>query len=203
MKYVEKINKLAEILMELEEDGTSGQVILDAELAYDLAIELRDKFDKPFLIEYDDQFEIDLKENDILGVAVNVYDDGEVEYFLQPVLSEEGETWKDEASEVILIQDDLMDCIEVDKFEGRVLSFTEETEQECNGDCENCKVNEDNFEEEDLSEVLADEMLTSIAEFALEDRELAYQIICEKIEEAYQIGREDFRDELQESLCNL
>lgn len=186
MEYVEKINKLANILMKLEKQGISVQAILDAELAYDLAVELRDKFNKPFLIEYDDQFEIDLKENDILGVAVSVYEDGEVEYFLQPVLADNGETLRDESNEVILVQDDLMDCIDVFKFEGKVLSFSEETKCDC---CE-----EDDTEEESVIDILMDEFLDSASELDINKECFLYHLfdlVYAKLGEAYQCGKDE------------
>jgi hypothetical protein len=116
MNYKEKVDKIVDILLENEGLQRNCEVILDSELAFDVAKELYYKQDKYFLIDEEDQFEKTLKENDILGVALLIHNDGQVEYFLQKIMNSEGETYEDEIFEVLYIQDDLLDCVDIDEF---------------------------------------------------------------------------------------
>jgi hypothetical protein len=116
MNYKEKIDKIVDILLENEGLQRNCEVILDSELAFDVAKELYYKKDKYFLLEEEDQFEKTLKENDILGVALLMHNDGQVEYFLQRIMNNEGETYEDEISQSLYIQDDLLDCVELEEF---------------------------------------------------------------------------------------
>jgi hypothetical protein len=116
MNYKERVDKLVGLLLRCEELEQNCEVILDSELAYDVAKELYYKLDKYFLIEEQDQFEKDLKENDILGVALLIHSDGMVEYFLQPVMNDEGDTYEDQLTDVLYIQDDLIDCVDINEF---------------------------------------------------------------------------------------
>ena len=71
--YINKVNEIVGLLLEAEEQEVNLEVILDSDLAYDVAKELQYTFGKKFCMDSEDDFEIDLSENDILGVAVSVY----------------------------------------------------------------------------------------------------------------------------------
>lgn len=200
MNYKEKVIEIVGLLLEAEEQEVNLQVILDSDLAYDVAKELQYTLGKEFYMDSEDDFEIDLNENDILGVAVSVYEDGEVEYFLQPVMNEDGETYGDEVSDIVFVQDEIVDCLDLDEFRCEVVVLEEseddELTEECNQDCDNCPYNEDIEDEEDVVEVLFDELMSSIDELE-KDEDLVENIldlIFDKMAESYDMGIEDGYD---------
>jgi hypothetical protein len=78
-------------------------------------------------------------------------------------------------------------------------------EDECDGNCENCKFSDDeDYEvddiEEDFGEVLADELLDSLIEVDPDDAEAVYNLIVDKINEAFEIG---YQEGLDDSLLEL
>lgn len=158
MNYKDKVDKIVGLLLENEEFETNCEVILDSELAYDVAKELYYKLDKYFLIEEKDQFEKDLKENDILGVALLVHGDGQAEYFLQRIMSDEGETYPDEITQVLYIQDDLLDCVDVKEFKIADIYILTECDENC-CDCESCKNKQEYSEyEREMDDYLEESM---------------------------------------------
>lgn len=130
--YVKNIDKLVEIFDNAEENCVNINMILDANIAYDLTKEL-EFLGKKFFIEIEDQHEIELEKADsgILSVALSVYDDGTKMYFLEQALYN-GVVIKDdgEFTDVVCIQNELLDVIEPDKnFKNVVIavsSFGEE-----------------------------------------------------------------------------
>jgi len=167
-------------------------------------------------VEFDlDYEEVDemIDNNDILQITKIVCEDcGGVDYFLEEVFDEDGETIPDEL-ETIYIDSDLVDCMELEAFgETEIVVIELEFEDdECDGDCSNCEYSDDedyeiddDFEEEDLAEVLTDELLDSISEADEDDAQLIYDLIAEKLNEAYEIGYnealEDAEDELQDGI---
>jgi len=219
MDYKFKIDKLIGLILDSVENEQNTNLILDSSIAYDVSKELLYKFNANFEYQDGNSFDELLKENDVLSLFTTCSEDGRVRHFLGTVFDEDGNTYPDEDSEVIFIQDSLYDCIDTDVFEGQIgiLIDNEEEfkrivealrEDECDGDCDNCTLHDDDEDyekeiNEDLFETLADEMLVSIGEYAENDKELAYEIICDKLEEAYFMGREDFRDELQDKLYKI
>lgn len=211
--YINKVNEIVGLLLEAEEQEVNLEVILDSDLAYDVAKELQYTFGKKFCMDSEDDFEIDLSENDILGVAVSVYEDGEVEYFLQPVMNDNGETYGDEASDIVFVQDEIVDCLDLDAFDCEVVILEEmeddEISEECFEDCSNCPYAEDYDEEEDVVEVLFDELMSSINELE-KDEDLVENIldlIFDKLSESYDMGIEDGYDiaveEIQDTLDDM
>lgn len=192
--YTNKVNEIVGLLLEAEEQEVNLQVILDSDLAYDVAKELQYTLGKEFCMDSEDDFEIDLNENDILGVAVSVYEDGEVEYFLQPVMNDDGETYGDEVSDIVFVQDEIVDCLDLDEFHCEVVILEEmendEVSEECNQDCDNCPYNEDIDQEEDVTEVLFDELMSSIDDLEKDENlaENIFDLIFDKLDEAYDIG---------------
>ena len=207
MLYKEKVDKIVGLLLDCEELEMNCELILDSETAYDVAIELYYILGKYFLIEEIDQFEKDLKDNDILGVVLLIHSDGEVEYFLQPVMDDEGETYGDDLTDVVYIQDNLMDCVDINEFVKAdkfiIKDFDDSSDEDISDECDCCSCCDKCDYEEDLFEELTNELLSSIGEYAVDNSELAYEIICDKLEEVYLMGREDFRDDLQEKLEDI
>lgn len=205
--YKEKVDRLVGLLLDCEETEMNCELILDSELAYDVAKELYYELDKYFLIEEIDQFEKDLKDNDILGVALLIHSDGEVEYFLQPVMDDEGETYGDDLTDVVYIQDNLMDCVDINEFVKAdkfiIKDSDDSSDEDISDECDCCSCCDKCDYEEDLFEELTNELLSSIGEYAVDNSELAYEIICDKLEEVYEMGKSDFRDDLQEKLYDI
>ena len=167
MNYKERVDKLVGLLLKCEELEQNCEVILDSELAYDVAKELYYKLDKYFLIEEQDQFEKDLKDNDILGVALLIHSDGMVEYFLQPVMNDEGDTYEAELTDVLYIQDNLMDCVDINEFkiaDKFIISEDEADNVYCN--CQDCDEEYLEFEEEMNNHV--DETIDGIHRYFIE-----------------------------------
>lgn len=212
-EYKLKVDKYIGLLLQCEENEISTQLILDADLSFDIAVELQDELGKDFYTESDDEFEILLNENSILGIAVNVYEDGEVEYFLQKVINKDGITYGDDSSDIVFIQSDLIDCLELNCFNCDVVELRDSEdddseEPECDGDCENCTLHDEEedtddedyekeIEDEDTVEELFEELLSSIDELDIDENlvENIYELIKDKIDDAIEMGYEEGFDE--------
>lgn len=201
--YIKHINGLVELFDNAEEDCVNINVILDANIAYDLTKEL-EFLGKEFFIEIDDQHEIELEkaDNGILSVALSVYDDGEVQYFLQPALYD-GVVIKEDGEflDVACIQNELLDVIEPDKNFNNVsiaiLNFSSEDYESDSCDCNICEecgelececiCDEDSdrgfvaeFIDEEIDEVLEN----------LENGECVYCVLKEAMRNVYKLGYE-------------
>jgi hypothetical protein len=227
MNYRDKICSLVGIVLKSIENEQSTSLILDAEVCYDVSKELLYVLDANF--EYQDRNDFDelLAENDILSLCVICSKDGNVRYTLQTAFDDDGMTYPDEDSRVIYIQDSLYDCIDTDVFEGQVAiliddeeefnriieALKEEDYEECNHDCANCKLHEDTDDEDyekeieedefDLFEELTSEVLEDVMKNQNNSDFCLHCTIKEAIIEAYEMGREDLRDELQDKLNEI
>lgn len=210
MDYKERVKAYTDTVKEAIKSEVSIQVILNSELAYDVTKELYydNKYRHMFKYYTEDMFDKLLAEYDILSVCIFSSSDGSIKLFLQEVFNTKGDTLPDSDSEFIFIEDELYDCIDTKAFDGLVAVIIEHDREseytEC--DCDNCKFNEEiseENEEENLFEVLANELLVSIGEYAVNDRELAYEIICSKLCEAYELGKDDMQEEIQELVENI
>ena len=114
-EYRTKVEEYARILIDAERMGERAEIILNSELAYDVARELRDIYEKPFDEEVLFEEILHDDDNGILGIAVNIYSDGEVKYFFQDVLSTLGETLEDD-TDIVYIEKKYFDEIEKDKI---------------------------------------------------------------------------------------
>lgn len=219
--YKEKVDRLVGLLLDCEELEMNCELILDSETAYDVAKELYYELDKYFLIEEIDQFEKDLKDNDILGVALLIHSDGEVEYFLQPVMDDEGETYGDDLTDVVYIQDNLMDCVDINEFVKAdkfiIKDFDDSSDEDisdecdCCSCCDKCDYEEDeDYEteiEEDVIEVLLGELLDTLSEIKQSDIKGFNISLRRKITEAYEMGLdegyENAVEEIKDTLDNM
>jgi hypothetical protein len=166
------------------------------------------------LIEDGVEFNVDVEEldemideNDILQITKIVCEDcGEVSYLVEEVFDDEGYTVPDELN-TLFVDSDLIDCVDLEAFGDSEIIVVELQfdEDECDGNCENCKFSDDeDYEvddiEEDFGEVLADELLDSLIEVDPDDAEAVYNLIVDKINEAFEIG---YQEGLDDSLLEL
>lgn len=98
-------------------------VICGLELADEFVSDVIDS-DEEFYIEYsEEEIEDILNENEFFICSRNVYYDGEVEYFIEPLLHENGEQYNLD-SDLIIIEDDLVDVVDFNKLgTGEVLTL--------------------------------------------------------------------------------
>lgn len=102
------------------------------------------------------------EENDILSIAKNVYDDGEVEYFIQEVFADDDSTLQDDLS-TIFIDSDLVDCIDLNEYDEELTT------------------------EEELEDLLQD-TLEDIENAECDCDECIYEKIMDMLLEAYDMG---------------
>jgi hypothetical protein len=208
MNYKEKVDTFVSIVKEAINDKISIQIILNSELAYDVTKELYYEDKEKFEDYTEDMFDELLSENGILSVCVLCSSDGSIKLFLEEVFDTKGNTLYDDVSDFIFIEDELYDCIDKGAFEGLVVVISEHDEESeyKEYDCDNCEFNKnilEEYEEENLFKTLADELLVTIGEYAVDNKELAYEMICKKLDEAYELGKEDMQEEIQEIVENM
>jgi uncharacterized protein (DUF2164 family) len=166
------------------------------------------------LMEDGVEFDCDINEldemmdgNDILQLTKVVCEECEsVQYIVEEVFDDEGYTMPDEL-DTLFIDSDLVDCVDLEAFgdtEIVVVELEFDDEDECDGDCDNCPYSEDYDEEEDLGCVLTDELISTLSEVDSDDAELVFDLIAEKINEAFEMGYnqaiDDATAELQDSI---
>lgn len=139
------------------------------------------------------------EENDILSIAKNVYDDGEVEYFIQEVFADDGSTLQDDLS-TIFMDSDLIDCVDLNAFNGEIICVEYDYKDEEYCDCEDyCDCDEELEEYEYDEELTFEEELEELLQDTLEDIENAecdcdeciYEKIIDMLVSAYYMGVED------------
>lgn len=117
--------------------------------------------------------------NDILSIAKNVYDDGEVEYFIQEVFGYDGSTLQDDLA-TIFIDNDLVDCVDLNAFSGQVICVSYDYNDEDYCDCD--------------EEITIEEELEELLQTTLEDmkdtecNQCIYNKLFEMLLEAYDMG---------------
>lgn len=191
----QNIDKLVGLFLQAEEMEESIEVIIDSEIAYEIATKLYDELDKNFETEEDNEFENLLIEEDILGVSMYMLN-GESVYFLEPVFNDKGITLYGE-SDKYFIHEDVIDIIDTDRLYGEIIIIEEEIETETDI--------ADELEEvfDDISNDLVDE----ISECIDEEDYCVHCAIKERLSEVYLIGykkaQEMMRDALTENLENM
>lgn len=117
-----------------------------------VGLELADEFvtdvynsDEEFFYEYtEEEIEDMLNESEFFVCSRNIYEDGDVEYFIEPLLHDEGRQYYLE-SDHVFIEDDLVDVVDIDKISSEeIFTFTIEED----GELEEKEI-EDFDEEED------------------------------------------------------
>jgi len=225
MNYKEKIDKIIGIILNSVENELSSNLILDSEIAYDIAKELLYKFDANFEYQDSNIFDELLEENDILSLFTTCSEDGKVRHFLGTIFDNDGMTYPDEDSDIIYIQDSLYDCIDTDVFEGQVSILVDDVEEfknivkalkedeneECDSDCSNCPYNDDeDYEkeiEEDPIEVLLGELLDTLSEIKPSDIKGFNIALRDKLIESFEMGLdegyENAVEEIKETLDGM
>ncbi|WP_252225035.1 MULTISPECIES: hypothetical protein [unclassified Clostridium] len=118
------IEELIGLFLENEEFKLGLEIIADSDIAYNIAMILKDDFNKRFYGRHgenlDCKFEELLDNNDILSIEV-VYEYGKPIYYLQEIIDDD-ETLISEA-DISYVQDDLLDIIDTSSLNGQVLTF--------------------------------------------------------------------------------
>lgn len=195
--------------------------MLNAQLATEIAMELLGCGIE--FVEGRDMYEL-IKDNEILSVAKNVYNDGEKEYFFQPVLSESGVTLADE-SDYIFIESDLLEIIDETRLSGQVIELSDEEDEydlseDCLGLCNDCECDSDcNCDDEccedtEVEEPFADYLESKIEQFetilAEESSKKDFCFHCELKHmlisvffDGYENGKESVTEELENLLDRI
>lgn len=129
-------------------------VICGLELADEFVSDVIDS-DEEFYIEYtEEEIEDILNENEFFVCSRNVYYDGEVEYFIEALLHENGEQYNLD-SDVIIIEDDLVEVVDFNKLgTGEVLTLK----------IEECDDTEEIYQEDDnLIEEMTEDLLNALS----------------------------------------
>lgn len=126
--------------------------------------------------------------NDILSIAKNVCDNGEVEYFIQEVFGYDGSTLQDDLA-TIFIDDDLVDCVDLNAFSGEIIcvgyDYNDEDYCDCDEELEEYEYDEELTIEEELEELLQD-TLEDMKD--TECNQCIYNKLFEMLLEAYDMG---------------
>jgi hypothetical protein len=183
MEYSERVYRLTGLLLDAEENYESIELILDADLAYDVAVTLQDELGKDFFNESEeDDFDYLLKNHDILGITVARYDN-KITYFLEEV-NYNGLTLESEMDSYY-IQDYLLDCLDLDRL---------------HGDKYIIKEFEDSDEEDELEE-LFEELTCEVLQDVLDNEDCEdfclHCAIKDAIQEAYEIGFVDGKQDMK------
>ncbi|OSA92840.1 UNVERIFIED_ORG: hypothetical protein B2H93_13520 [Clostridium botulinum] len=185
------MEELIGLFLEAEEFEEDINVILDSDVAYELAKILKDDLEKNFFCEdkeIEKDFESLLMNNDILSVAV-MYENGHPLYFLQEAMYEEITAECD--ADIFYIQDDLLDILDINRLNGDVVKFKPKYE---------AKYNEEEMDEfEDMLEERTNELLHKI----LEDEDCVHCLIKESLENMYYEGYNDAIDKMKEKLYEI
>lgn len=198
---------IKELILNSEESSTT--FIGDAIEVGNVVIELME--DGVEFVEDDFESVEDLiEENDILSIGRNVYEDGTIDYFIEKVLTNNGDTLI-YGSKVTFIDSDLFDCINIDRIYGDIIVVEAElADEECNGDCEDCYYQEeDEIDEQEMEDILFNELLEEIDELKMDDDlvDNIFDLIRSKIADAYYVGISEGYDnsiyEMQETLDNM
>lgn len=98
---------------------------VESELA-DILVDDILESDEAFFEEHDLEYIDDcIQYEDIVFVSRNVYDDGTREWFIEPLYHTDDCVQYDNESDVIFIQDEILDCIDIDKLHGKIASLKE------------------------------------------------------------------------------
>ncbi|WP_252241657.1 hypothetical protein [Clostridium sp. ZBS18] len=194
------MEELIGLFLEAEEFEENINIILDSNVAYELAKILKDDLEKNFFCEaeekdYDKEIEKDFKDllinNDILSVAV-MYEDEHPLYFLQEAMYEEITAECD--ADMFYVQDNLLDVLDINRLNGDIVKFNLDYEDE------SYECNEEEVDEfEDMLEERTDELINKM----LEDKDCVHCLIKESLEDVYYRGYNDAIDKIQEKLYEV
>jgi len=157
-----------------------------------------------FYYDADKELEDIIEDNDILQITKIVCEDcGEETYFIEEVFDEEGYTIPDDRLVFTYVDEELLDCIEYTALDTEIVPVEivyDDEETECDGDCSNCELSEEEFEDEDLGLVLTEELLDSLSEINPDDVESIVELIADKLNEAFEMGYQEGLDSALEEV---
>lgn len=160
-------------------------------------------------VYYDEEKELEdiIEDNDILQITKIICKDcGEETYFIEEVFDEEGYTIPDDRLVYTYVDEDLLDCIEYTALDTEIVPVEivydeDEEEFECDGNCNECMLNDEEFEDgETMGEALAEELFESLAEVDKDDFETMVELIVDKLQEAYDCAKMDGLAELSDTI---
>lgn len=121
------------------------------------------------------------EDNDILSIAKNVYDDGDVENFIQEVFGYDGSTLQDDLA-TIFIDNDLVDCVDLNAFSGgEIICVSYDYDDE---DAQEPTI------EDELEELLQD-TLEEIENGVCDCNECIHEKIMQMLQSAFEMGYND------------
>ena len=153
--------------------------------------------------DYEGEFEDMIDNNSILQITKIICeceDCGKVKYFIEEVFDEDGYTIPDDELVITYIDETLLDCIEYTALDTEIIpvdiEYIDDEDEEivCDGDCANCELSEDEFEDEDFEDLgytLTDELLSSLSEIDSNDVESIVEMIADKLNEAFEMGYQE------------
>ena len=121
-----------------------------------------------------------LRDNDILSIAKDGCD-----YFIQEVFSEEGITLRDEVADRVYIQEDLLDCVDLEAFDGEIIYICEELDEA------------EEYIDKTL-ESMVEETLEDIEEFSDDNEFCPHCRLIDLVKEAFEFGYEQALEDLDE-----
>lgn len=112
--------------------------IVGLELADEFVADIYDS-DEEFFYEYtEEEIEDMLNESEFFVCSRNIYEDGDVEYFIEPLLHDEGRQYYLE-SDLVFIEDDLVDVVDIDKISSEeIFTFTIEEDEDSDDEDYTC-----------------------------------------------------------------
>ena len=198
MNYIDKVDKLVGIMLQAEENHESVEIIGDADLIYDIAVELQDELGKRFYQECEeDEFDYLLEHSDILSLAITRDEFGAL-YFLSEAIYE-GITLESEA-DTFYIHENVYDKLDTDRLIGDVIILKEFNDSE--GEEETMEA-----ELDEMFEDIVSDMIDEIKEIECEDDFCLHCSLKEAVQrgyiEGYKKSMEMMRNALNENLNNM
>lgn len=116
----------------------NASFIVGLELADEFVADIYDS-DEEFFYEYtEEEIEDMLNESEFFVCSRNIYEDGDVEYFIEPLLHDEGRQYYLE-SDLVFIEDDLVDVVDIDKISSEeIFTFTIEEDEDSDDEDYTC-----------------------------------------------------------------
>jgi hypothetical protein len=181
MEYKDKIGSLVGLLIQAEEKNERIELILDSDMAYDVAIELQDELGKRFYYECEtDDFDYLLEHEDILSIATSRDEEG-ILYFLSE--TKYGDITLESEADAFFIHENVVDKLDTDRLIGEIVVLKESD------------VPDEAEEMDELVEYLTGEVLQAIIDNQDNPEFCLHCEIKDAIAEAYEVG---YRDGIEE-----
>lgn len=168
-------------------------IICGLELADEFVADVYDS-DESFYIEYtQEEIEDMLNDHEFFICSRNVYEDEDVEYFIEPLLHENGKQYYLD-SDVIIIEDDLVDVVDFDKLgTGEILTLR----------IEECEENEDIDETDDIIEEMTEGLLNALSKEENCPHCEIKDMLTMMWNIAYESGYDDVTEHIKEEVLNI